>query len=76
MLAGSVPRRWRSGCPATNASAILSPRRLCSVSRWRERYEAVDYHRAIDMLESLGAEHLANRTYGTLSEGERKRYGL
>lgn len=43
------------------------------LGRWRERYEAVDYHRAIDMLESLGAEHLANRTYGTLSEGERKR---
>ncbi|HUB55531.1 MAG TPA: ATP-binding cassette domain-containing protein, partial [Mycobacterium sp.] len=33
----------------------------------------VDYHRAIDMLESLGAEHLADRVYGTLSEGERKR---
>jgi iron complex transport system ATP-binding protein len=25
------------------------------------------------MLETLGAEHLADRTYGTLSEGERKR---
>jgi len=43
------------------------------LGRWRERYEDVDYRRAIDMLESLGAEHLAERTYGTLSEGERKR---
>jgi iron complex transport system ATP-binding protein len=43
------------------------------LGRWRERYEDVDYNRAIDMLESLGAEHLADRTYGTLSEGERKR---
>lgn len=43
------------------------------LGRWRERYEEVDYRRAIDMLESLGAEHLADRTYGTLSEGERKR---
>lgn len=43
------------------------------LGRWRERYEDVDYRRAIDMLESLGAEHLADRTYGTLSEGERKR---
>jgi iron complex transport system ATP-binding protein len=43
------------------------------LGRWRERYEDVDYQRAIDMLESLGAEHLADRTYGTLSEGERKR---
>jgi iron complex transport system ATP-binding protein len=43
------------------------------LGRWRERYEEIDYRRAVDMLESLGAEHLADRTYGTLSEGERKR---
>ena len=43
------------------------------LGRWRERYEDVDYQRATDMLESLGAEHLAERSYGTLSEGERKR---
>jgi iron complex transport system ATP-binding protein len=43
------------------------------LGRWRERYEDVDYHRAVDMLESLGAEHLADRRYETLSEGERKR---
>ena len=43
------------------------------LGRWRERYDEVDYHRAADMLESLGAEHLADRSYGTLSEGERKR---
>jgi iron complex transport system ATP-binding protein len=43
------------------------------LGRWRERYDDVDYQRAVDMLESVGAEHLAQRTYGTLSEGERKR---
>jgi iron complex transport system ATP-binding protein len=43
------------------------------LGRWRERYGDVDYARAVDMLESVGAEHLAGRTYGTLSEGERKR---
>lgn len=43
------------------------------LGRWRERYDEVDYHQAVDTLESLGAEHLADRTYGTLSEGERKR---
>jgi iron complex transport system ATP-binding protein len=43
------------------------------MGRWRERYEDVDYARAVDMLESVGAEHLADRTYETLSEGERKR---
>jgi iron complex transport system ATP-binding protein len=43
------------------------------LGRWREEYEDVDYEQAIDMLESVGAEHLAERTYETLSEGERKR---
>ena len=43
------------------------------LGRWRENYDDVDYEQAVDMLESLGAEHLAERTYGTLSEGERKR---
>lgn len=43
------------------------------LGRWREAYEDVDYEQAVDMLESVGAEHLAERTYGTLSEGERKR---
>ncbi|OBB95202.1 iron ABC transporter ATP-binding protein [Mycolicibacterium peregrinum] len=43
------------------------------LGRWRENYEDIDYAQAVDMLESVGAEHLAERTYGTLSEGERKR---
>ncbi|ONM49238.1 ABC transporter ATP-binding protein [Nocardia donostiensis] len=43
------------------------------LGRWRERYDDIDTDRAIDMLESLGAEHLLDRSYGTLSEGERKR---
>ena len=43
------------------------------LGRWRERYDDVDYERALDTLESVGGEHLADRTFGTLSEGERKR---
>ncbi|NLU82043.1 ABC transporter ATP-binding protein [Rhodococcus sp. HNM0569] len=43
------------------------------LGRWRERYDDMDTERAVEMLESIGAEHLADRTYGTLSEGERKR---
>ncbi len=43
------------------------------LGRWRETYEDIDYEQAIDMLESVGAEHLAERVYETLSEGERKR---
>ncbi|OBB61390.1 iron ABC transporter ATP-binding protein [Mycobacterium sp. 852013-51886_SCH5428379] len=43
------------------------------LGRWREQYEDVDYLQAVEMLESVGAEHLAERVYDTLSEGERKR---
>ncbi len=43
------------------------------LGRWREQYDDIDYNQAVDMLESVGAEHLAERTYETLSEGERKR---
>src|SRR5699024_2341697 len=43
------------------------------LGRWREKYDPEDFERAADTLESIGAEHLAERTWGTLSEGERKR---
>ena len=43
------------------------------LGRWRETYDDLDRQRAADVLESMGAEHLADRTFGTLSEGERKR---
>ena len=43
------------------------------LGRWREKYDQQDFDRAADILESIGAEHLAERTWGTLSEGERKR---
>ncbi|WP_425402217.1 ABC transporter ATP-binding protein [Gordonia shandongensis] len=43
------------------------------LGRWREKYDDMDRDRAADILESMGAEHLADREFGTLSEGERKR---
>jgi len=43
------------------------------VGRWRENYEELDHARALELLEALGAAHLVDRTFGTLSEGERKR---
>jgi len=41
--------------------------------RWRETYEEVDEARAADLMAAFGVTHLAQRLYGTLSEGERKR---
>lgn len=43
------------------------------IGRWIEEYDEQDYARALTLLEELGVKHLADRTFGTLSEGERKR---
>jgi len=43
------------------------------VGRWREEYEGPDHDRALELLAALGVAGLERRTYGTLSEGERKR---
>ncbi|GHJ13526.1 iron ABC transporter ATP-binding protein [Micromonospora sp. AKA38] len=43
------------------------------VGRWRESYDRTDEARAAALLSQLGVGHLAERGYGTLSEGERKR---
>lgn len=43
------------------------------VGTWREQYESVDDNRAESLLNAWGASALAERLFGTLSEGERKR---
>ncbi len=43
------------------------------VGRWRERYDELDHDRAEALLLEVGAGALLDRTFGTLSEGERKR---
>ena len=43
------------------------------LGRWREEYDASDEERAGELLDALGVSHLAQRRFGTLSEGERKR---
>lgn len=41
--------------------------------RWNEAYEPEDFARADNLLGELGVSALAERTFGTLSEGEKKR---
>ena len=43
------------------------------VGRWREEYDDYDVEQAERLLGSLRVQRLAERTFGTLSEGERKR---
>ena len=65
-LAERIPPRERVSDVVVTASGGV-------VGRWRESYDGLDHARAVELLEALGAGHLADRTYGTLSEGERKR---
>jgi iron complex transport system ATP-binding protein len=65
-LADKVPRAERVTDLVVSASYAV-------VGRWREEYDDVDHRRAAGLLNELGIGHLADRTFGTLSEGERKR---
>ena len=65
-LAERIPPRERVGDVVVTASYGV-------VGRWRESYDSLDHGRALQLLDALGAAHLVDRTYGTLSEGERKR---
>jgi iron complex transport system ATP-binding protein len=65
-LAERIPRSERVHDVVVSASYAV-------VGRWREEYEDLDHQRADELLAQLRIEHLADRTFGTLSEGERKR---
>src|SRR5918994_5298728 len=43
------------------------------LGRWNEAYEDIDERRALRVLAEWHLEHLADRTFGTLSDGEQKR---
>jgi iron complex transport system ATP-binding protein len=65
-LAERIPRSERVHDVVVSASYGV-------VGRWRESYDDLDHARAGSLLVEVGAHRLADRTFGTLSEGERKR---
>jgi iron complex transport system ATP-binding protein len=65
-LAERIPRSERVHDVVVSASYGV-------VGRWREAYDELDHERADQLLTEVGASHLVDRTFGTLSEGERKR---
>jgi iron complex transport system ATP-binding protein len=65
-LAERIPRSERVHDVVVSASYGV-------VGRWREAYDELDHERAGQLLTEVGAIHLVDRTFGTLSEGERKR---
>lgn len=43
------------------------------VGRWREHYDEMDFARADELMAAMGVTHIAERAFGVLSSGERKR---
>ena len=65
-LAERIPRAERVHDVVVSASYAV-------LGRWREQYDELDHERADELLAQLRIDALADRTFGTLSEGERKR---
>jgi iron complex transport system ATP-binding protein len=65
-LADRIPRGERVHDVVVSAAYSV-------IGRWRERYDDLDHERAAGLLAEVGVGPLADRTFGTLSEGERKR---
>ena len=65
-LAEKLPARERVRDVVVTAAYAVT-------GRWREDYDPADLRRAEDLLVALGVGRLADRRFGTLSEGERKR---
>lgn len=65
-LADRMPRGERVADIVISAAYAVT-------GRWRESYDASDEARAAALMTQLQVDHLADRTFGTLSEGERKR---
>ena len=65
-LADRIPKSERV------ADVIISAA-YAVMGRWREEYDELDLSRADELMHRLRVDHLAARTFGTLSEGERKR---
>ncbi len=66
VLGDRVPRGERVSDVVMSASYAV-------LGRWKEDYDDLDRARAADLLQETGVAHLADRPFGTLSEGERKR---
>ncbi len=65
-IADRIPRHERVRDVVVSASYAV-------LGRWREEYDRLDHERAGRLLAWLGVGEHADRTFGTLSEGERKR---
>lgn len=65
-LARRIPAHERVGDVVLTAAYAVT-------GRWNERYESLDLERAAEVMDAWDLTELSTRTFGTLSDGERKR---
>ena len=65
-MAGRIPR-------SESVVNVVVSAAYAVMGRWTETYDGADFARAAELMRRFGVDHLAERTFGTLSEGERKR---
>ncbi|WP_420175661.1 ABC transporter ATP-binding protein [Luteococcus sp. OSA5] len=65
-IADRIPRQEKVRDVVVSASYAV-------MGRWRENYDEMDHERALELMSQLEIDQLGDRTFGTLSEGERKR---
>jgi iron complex transport system ATP-binding protein len=68
-VSGSVVRSLR---PSLDARDIVMTGRYGALEPWWHEYTDADRRRADELLDMLGVGHLAHRTFGVISEGERQ----
>ncbi len=59
--------------PGESVRDVVITGAFATTGRWREEYSTQDIQRGEALLTEWGIDSLAGRTFGTLSEGERKR---
>ena len=59
--------------PEETALDVVLTAAFSVLGRWNEEYETIDERRARRVLGEWKLDHLADRTFGTLSDGEQKR---
>lgn len=66
LLADRIPK-------SESVSDVVVSAAYAVTGRWHEEYDQMDFDRAMTLLRQLRVDHLKDRTFGTLSEGEKKR---
>lgn len=75
-LVGLASSALDQGMPDQSAFDVVRTAAYGTMARWRESYDPEDDARALALMDQMGVKDLAERSFSTLSTGERKRLGI